>query len=114
LAVTRPHTLYRKGDNMLVHLFCPSTAELKLGPLDEIVFHYGFARFDPEDPKFAGWEKWVAHPSTPQIEILPSDDQVPTTDTDALSCPICAETDTPRAFKNKGGLGSHLRSHEGA
>jgi hypothetical protein len=94
-----------------VLLFCRSHPFMKVGPSPkgDIIFNYGFATFESDE--FPDWEKWMAHPGTPLVEVIPEDSQVPEGTPDSLECPICAETDEPRSFKNKAALGSHMRAH---
>ena len=93
---------------MTVTLYCKEPAGLKLGPSatpgEFIEFKNSWATFEEKD--FPDWEKWVNHPGTPPIEVLPEDsDEVPPS-ADAVECPECG-----RAFAHKGALTGHLRSH---
>jgi hypothetical protein len=89
-------------------LFCPEPPSLKLGPSEIpsecIAFKDGFARFDSE--AFPDWEKWVKHPGTPYIEILPPDTAQVPAGPSTFECPVCG-----KAFAKEFARTGHLRSH---
>jgi hypothetical protein len=101
-----------------ITLYCPEVSELKLGPgvtandPDLVVFSGHYAEIRDDDPLLKIKLSWLAHPGTPFIRVL-DDGEAPAT-VGAVTCPICAEAGTTKAFATDKQLNGHLMSHKRA
>lgn len=95
----------------IVHLYCPDTPGLHLGPgipssPRVINFLNGYADLDEDDPLFAEKMSWINGPGCPHIRILDVD-EVPSNDPSAVPCPACGLTFATERKLNGHILGAH-------
>ena len=91
----------------MVTLFCQETPGLHLGPglpgsANVIDFHDGYAELDPDDPDFGKKMSWVNSFGCPHVRVLDVD-EVPSTDPNAVKCPVCGT-----AFGSERKLNGHI------
>ena len=94
-----------------VHLYCPSTPGLHLGPgapgsPNVIDFSGGYATLDDEAPDYQMKIGWTHTFGCPPIKVL-DEDEVPRTDLNGFKCPACGDAFVTDRKLNGHILGAH-------